>query len=124
TSSCYAEISSLEELFADGKTATVNILPPGDDKPVATYEITLFDELGDINNDGLVDSVDAAFVLRTYADTSAHGNMTLDEKQVKICDINRDGLVDTVDAAAILMYYAKISAGNTPVWEEIVPALV
>ncbi len=123
TSSCYAEVPSLEELFADGKTATVNILPPGDDKPVATYEITLFDELGDINNDGLVDTVDAAFVLRTYADISAHGNMTLNEKQVKICDINKDGLVDTVDAAAILTYYAQISAGNTPVWEEIVPAL-
>ncbi|MDE6102719.1 MAG: hypothetical protein K2F73_07070, partial [Ruminococcus sp.] len=44
TSSCYAEISSLEELFADGKTATVNILPPGDDKPIVTYEITLLDE--------------------------------------------------------------------------------
>ena len=52
-----------------------------------------------------------------------HGNMTLDEKQVKICDVNRDGLVDTVDATAISIYYAQISAGRTPVWEEIVPAL-
>ena len=123
TSSCYAEVPSLAELFADGKTAVVNVLPPGDDKPVATYEITLFDELGDINNDGLVDSVDSTFVLRAYADISAHGNMTLDEKQVKICDVNRDGLVDTVDATAISIYYAQISAGRTPVWEEIVPAL-
>ncbi|MDE5771558.1 MAG: hypothetical protein K2I06_08050, partial [Ruminococcus sp.] len=123
TSSCYAEISSLEELFAEGKTASVNVFPPGDDKPVVTYEITLFDELGDINNDGLVDTVDSAFVLRAYADISAHGNMTLDEKQVKICDINKDGFVDAVDAAAILTYYAQISAGNTPVWEKIVPAL-
>ncbi len=123
TSSCYAEISSLAELFADGKTAVVNVLPLGDDKPLATYEITLFEELGDINSDGFVDSVDAAFVLHAYADISANGNMTLDEKQVKICDVNRDGLVDTVDAAAILMYYAQISAEKTPIWEEIVPAL-
>ncbi|MDE5620306.1 MAG: hypothetical protein K2O29_01065 [Ruminococcus sp.] len=123
TSSCYAEVSSLEELFADGKTAVVNVLPLGDDKPVVTYEITLFDELGDINNDGFVDTVDSAFVLRAYAEISAHGNMTLDENQVKICDVNRDGLVDTVDATTILIYYAQLSAGHTPVWEEIVPAL-
>ncbi|MDE5771559.1 MAG: hypothetical protein K2I06_08055, partial [Ruminococcus sp.] len=44
TSSCYAEISSLEELFADGNTATVNVFPPGDNKPVVTYEITLIEE--------------------------------------------------------------------------------
>ena len=123
TSSCYAEVTSLAELFKDGKNAVVNVIPLGDDKPLVTYEITLFDELGDTNNDGLVDSVDSTFVLKAYADMSAHGSMTLDENQVKICDVNRDGLVDAVDATAILIYYAQMSTGRTPVWEEIVPAL-
>ncbi len=122
-SSCYAEISSLEKLFADGKTATVNVFPPGDNKPILTYEITLFDELGDINGDNFVDSVDAAFVLQTYAEMSTGKNPSLDEKQTKICDVNRDGLIDAVDATAILIYYAEASTGQIPIWEEIVPAL-
>lgn len=123
TSSCYAEISSLEEIFADGKTASVNVMPPGDNKPVLTYEITLFNELGDITGDGLVDSIDATFILQTYANISTGENLPLNEKQTKICDINKDSFIDALDATYVLIYYAEASTNGSPVWEEIVPAL-
>lgn len=64
---CYVE-KSLEELFADDKKATVNVIPSGDDKPIFSYEITLFDSLGDANGDGIINAVDASFISGVYAD--------------------------------------------------------
>lgn len=121
-SNCYAD-KTLEELFADGKTAEVNVIPSGDDKPIFTYEITLFDGLGDTDGNGITDAVDASYILQKYAEFSTGGNIDMDENQKKICDVNKDGMIDAVDATFILMYYAEASTGGSPVWEEIVPAL-
>lgn len=119
--SCFAD-KKLEELFAEEKTAEVNVIPSGDDKPIFTYEITLFDSLGDTNGNSLVDSDDASFILQTYAEISTGGNVTLDENQNKICDVNRDGIIDAQDASLILIYYAEASTGGVPVWEDIMSA--
>jgi len=121
-SNCYSD-KKLEELFADEKTAQVNVIPLGDDKPIFTYEITLFDNLGDTDNNGITDAVDASYVLQVYADRSTGNSVEIDENQKKICDVNKDGIIDAVDATSILMYYAETSTGGSPVWEEIVPAL-
>lgn len=120
--SCYAD-KKLDELFTDGKTAEVNVIPSGDDKPIFTYEITLFDSLGDTNGDSVIDSVDSSFILQTYASLSTGEKIEFDENQNKICDINKDGLIDSQDATFILIYYSESSTGNVPVWEEIVPVL-
>ncbi|MCM1507194.1 MAG: dockerin type I domain-containing protein [Ruminococcus flavefaciens] len=120
--SCYTE-KNLEELFKEEKQATVNVIPAGDDKPIFTYDITLFDKLGDTNEDGIVDAVDASFVLLTYAKLSTGGELDLDEDKQKICDINQDGRIDAQDSTFILMYYAEASTSGNPVWEEIVPSL-
>ena len=117
--SCHAE-KSLEELFSDGKTATVNVIPAGDDKPIFSYEVTLFDSLGDTNNDNIIDSVDSSFILEKYADFSTGAKNSLDETQQKICDINQDGKIDAIDATYVLMYYAVSSTAGNAVWENII----
>lgn len=123
TSGCEAKISDLAELFAESNTAEVNIMAEKEEKPLATYEITLFEGLGDTNSDGHVDSIDASYTLETYASLSTDNTVTLDENMKKICDVNRDGFVDSVDASAMLVYYSIASTEGSPVWEEIIPDL-
>ncbi|MDE5583986.1 MAG: hypothetical protein K2J08_09805 [Ruminococcus sp.] len=120
---CYAEIPELEKLFADGKTATVNIIPTGDTKTLATYSISLFENLGDVNGDGHIDSVDASVVLQMYAELSTDRNDSVNDETKKIIDVNRDGFVDSVDSSLILNYYSLASRGNTTSWEDLIPSL-
>lgn len=68
---------------------------------------------GDVNGDGLIDTVDSAFILAEYARISAKKPETFSDSQKMIADINHDQLADTVDSAVILAYYAKISAYNS-----------
>ncbi|MDE6034305.1 MAG: hypothetical protein K2G36_00105 [Ruminococcus sp.] len=118
TDACYPE-KSLDELFSEEKNATMNVIPTGDDKPIFTYEITLFDNLGDTNNDSMVDAVDASFILETYAILSTSGNNTLTDEQKKICDINHDGVIDAVDATYVLIYYSEASTNGKVIWENL-----
>lgn len=67
-------------------------------------------DLGDANNDGRIDSVDASEILRLFAYLSTGGASTENDK--KICDINNDGRIDSVDASAVLAYYALISSSE------------
>lgn len=67
---------------------------------------------GDVNGDGLTDTVDAAAVLKEYALISAKKPETFDDRQKMIANVNHDQFVDTVDATVIQMYYAKLSAGT------------
>ncbi|MDE6666086.1 MAG: leucine-rich repeat protein [Ruminococcus sp.] len=69
--------------------------------------------LGDINNDGFIDSVDATAVLIEYAQLSTTGNSTLTDEQKKVAEINGDGFIDSVDATNIMQYYAYLSTGGT-----------
>ncbi len=68
---------------------------------------------GDVNGDGLTDTVDAAATLKEYALVSAQKPETFTDKQKMIANINHDQFVDTVDATVTMMYYAKLSAGNS-----------
>ena len=119
---CYVE-QSLEELFADDKKATVNVIPAGDNKPIFSYEITLFDSLGNANGDDFVNSVDASIISGIYADLATGVELTLDENQQKICDINQDGRIDARDATYVSMFYALSSTSGNAIWENLVPEL-
>ena len=59
--------------------------------------------LGDVNNDGKVDSLDAFQVLKHYAQIE-----TLDEEALKRAEVNNDGKVDSTDSFRILKKYAKL----------------
>ena len=78
-----------------------------------TLSITPVDyTLGDVNNDGMIDAVDASVVLAYYARISTNQDGGFTELQKLAADFNHDGKVDAVDASNILSYYTYISTGS------------
>ena len=65
---------------------------------------------GDVNDNILIDAVDAALVLREYARISSGKSPQFSEEQKKAADWNGDGLTDAVDASGILREYARLSS--------------
>ncbi|MCM1315726.1 MAG: SH3 domain-containing protein [Prevotella sp.] len=75
---------------------------------------------GDVNGDGIIDSVDSSLVLSEYSSLSTEGGTsTLNEKQKLSADVNKDGIIDAVDGSLILVYYAISSTNGNPSWENI-----
>ena len=71
-------------------------------------------KLGDINNDGFVDAVDSAMILKEYASMSGvEAKSTLDGDQAAAADVNGNRIIDAVDASAVLGFYAYVSSGNS-----------
>ena len=70
--------------------------------------------IGDVNDDGMVDAVDASDVLAYYARVSTEQEGGFSKKQQIAADVDMNGLIDSVDASDILSYYAYLStAGGT-----------
>ncbi|MBQ3139425.1 MAG: leucine-rich repeat protein [Ruminococcus sp.] len=90
-------------------TAPTTTTPPTTTEPTYT--------LGDVNEDGKVDSADASLVLAEYALIQTGGDLTFTEKQKNAADVNKDGKTDSSDASKILEYYAAISTGKDPSWD-------
>ncbi len=83
-------------------------------------DVTLNNEIGDVNHDGYVNAVDASLVLIYYADLSTGKEYKYTEAQNEnfriygdICDIG-DGCVNALDATAILILYAERSTSVFP----------
>lgn len=68
---------------------------------------------GDINGDGLIDTVDASQILVYYAELSANVETSFNEKQKISADVNGDGLVDSVDSSDVLSFYSYLSTNGT-----------
>lgn len=68
-------------------------------------------QLGDINNNGFIDAVDASAILKEYAIISAKKESTMSAEQSAAADINGDKIIDAVDASGVLAYYASVSSG-------------
>ncbi len=97
---------------------TLTVLSDNAKINVSATDTSAVQKFGDINNDGLVDTVDATAVLIEYAKLSASGKGTFTEVQTKNADIDYNGFVDSVDAAYILSYYAYVSTGGTTEFRE------
>jgi hypothetical protein len=83
----------------------------------ASFEITVKAaqesyKLGDVNNDGLIDSVDASNILAEYARVSSNKPSNFSSAQFKAADVDGDNMVDSSDASRILAYYAYTSSGS------------
>ncbi len=78
--------------------------------------------LGDVDNNGIVDAVDASKVLSEYARVSSNAKSTFGEAQKKAADANKDGFIDAVDASKILAFYAYRSTNGTLGFEEYINA--
>lgn len=68
--------------------------------------------IGDVNNDGIVDSADASIIAKEYSIMATGSESTLDARMLKAADVNNDGLIDSNDASIILDYYAYTSTGG------------
>ncbi|MDE6780445.1 MAG: D-alanyl-D-alanine carboxypeptidase family protein [Ruminococcus sp.] len=81
-------------------------------------DTTIVQKMGDVNNDGFVDAVDATSILIEYASLSTDGKSTFSDAEKKSADINNDGMIDAVDASNVLTYYAYASTGGQLSMEE------
>ncbi|MDE6425272.1 MAG: hypothetical protein K2K89_03920 [Ruminococcus sp.] len=70
--------------------------------------------LGDINDDGIIDAVDASAILTEYALVSTKGEGEFSVEQKYSANINVDDFVDANDATAIQCYYAYLSTNQDP----------
>ena len=75
-------------------------------------------DLGDFNNDGLVNAADASEVLIASARIGAGEKDVLTESQTASGDTNKDDVVNAEDAANILQYAAYVGAGGEQTFEE------
>ena len=78
----------------------------------ATNDTDAVQKMGDVNNDGIIDSLDATNILMEYTGISTDGKSVLNDSQKKSADTNNDGLIDSVDASCVLVYYAYSSTGG------------
>ena len=69
---------------------------------------------GDPTGDGIIDAIDASYILSLYADVSV-GDGEITDEIMAICDVDKDGKVNSLDASLILSYYANQSIGDTEV---------
>ncbi len=71
--------------------------------------------LGDVNEDGSVNSLDAASALVAAANIGSGSESGLSETQEMAANVNEDDAINAIDAAAILSYAAAIGSGETDV---------
>ena len=96
------ELKALAPTLGDKFTADRNGVNSG--YPVLAWQLPIV--LGDVNNDGEVDNLDAALVYAYY-----NGRQAFSAQQLAAADVNGDGKVDNQDAALIYAYYnGKITA--------------
>ncbi len=76
------------------------------------YTFNASEDMGDVDNDGAVNSSDASMVLAEYALTATGNAPTFDENEILAADVNSDGSVDSSDASSILSYYAYVATGG------------
>ena len=118
--------NSTNKTFKADETVRVVFTLSGLSEPVTESG----DIYGDVNDDNLINAVDASLVLAHYANTSTSKEGIFDADKSLAADINKDNMINAVDASAILAYYANISVTNDNVtvndinttWEEVEPS--
>ena len=121
SSSCIARPATLSAAFGKSDNATITVYPIGDKKPICTFDIVCYRDLGDINLDGTIDSIDASIVLSIYANLAASKTYKPSDSTKKLSDVNMDGDIDAYDATYILKYYAAASTAKSFMdWDNII----
>lgn len=69
-------------------------------------------KLGDADNNGAINAVDASIILSNYARYSTSPDKPSDYELITQ-DVNSDSLVNAIDASIVLSYYAYTSIGGT-----------
>ena len=84
---------------------------PNVDGMIKKY-ITGENALGDVDNSGKVNAIDASLVLEHYSKVSTGQSTSFTETQKNSADVNKDGRINAVDASQILSYYAYTATAN------------
>ena len=74
--------------------------------------------LGDVNDDGKIDSTDASAVLKEYSCASTSKESYLTDTQKKAADVINDSVFDANDASKLLAYYSGLSTSSTYTMKE------
>ncbi len=74
--------------------------------------------LGDLDNDGEINTTDAALLLMDAATEGATGISNLNAAQKAAADVNGDGIRNATDASLILHYAAYLGTGGTDSLED------
>lgn len=120
TDSCVVLPAVIDQLFIDGDTATVNVIPPSANMPIKSFQISYFEGLGDVNHDEIIDSTDASEILEYYSIYSTGNEPQFSDNEFDICDIDRNGIIDPSDASLILDYYGLNTVDDDSVtWDDI-----
>ncbi len=107
--------------FDSSKEGTYKIyikVPYNDAFAESYFEVTVSDNgesfrLGDVDNDGMINAVDATLILTEYALLSTGDTGTFNDTQKKSADVDGDGMINAVDATFVLSYYAYLSTGGS-----------
>lgn len=106
-------ISAEENIQEDAVSSVRDVLLTFDENGSLKYYIgENYDtevQKGDVNCDGLIDTIDATLVLEAYSANSVNMPSYIGKT---LSDYNNDGFVDAVDASLILEKYAELSTGN------------
>ncbi|MCD7890497.1 MAG: leucine-rich repeat protein, partial [Ruminococcus sp.] len=74
--------------------------------------------LGDVDENNVIDAIDASYVLTEYAKKATSQASGFTESQELAADVNGDSIVDAIDASFILSYYAYTAVGGTDSFED------
>ncbi len=107
----FCNCSDLVDIYFEGTEEEWKAIIIGEDNECLTSATIHFNSsaipsvytLGDINDDGFIDYLDAMIALRYDAEL-----VTLDDAQTSAGDVNSDGSVDSLDAILILRYDAGL----------------
>lgn len=75
--------------------------------------------LGDVNNDGVVNVMDASAILSAYTALSTGGTITSTQAKLWVtADVDHDGRINASDASCVLSYASKAGTGYTGTFEQ------
>jgi len=94
-------------MYHNGENGTAMDTGVSTTTPVTTLKVGIGDYvpsdeplMGDVNDDGEVDTSDAGLIVSYY-----YENVSLTAEQLSLADVNKDGVVDTEDAGLVVSYY-------------------
>ncbi|MDE7365216.1 MAG: hypothetical protein K2N27_10130, partial [Ruminococcus sp.] len=106
-------VNAEENVQEDAVSSVGDVLLTFDENGSLTYYIgknyNTKVQKGDVNCDGLIDTVDATLVLEAYSANSTDMPSYIGKT---LSDYNNDGLIDAIDASLILEKYAELSTTN------------
>ena len=68
--------------------------------------------LGDVDNSGAINAIDASMVLDYYSKTSTGQSASFNDDQKAAADVDKNGSINAIDASMILSYYSYRSTAN------------